>query len=135
MRSIKYLVVHCSATSSKATVEAIKSYWKNTLGWKNVGYHKIIEADGNIVTLAPDEMITNGVKGFNTNCLHVCYIGGVKNGKGFDTRTDAQKESLIKVLKQWKENHPSAIIQGHKDFPRVAKECPSFNAKDEYSDL
>ena len=135
MRTINYLVVHCSATPQSTSVDSIKNHWKNTLGWKNVGYHKIIEANGNIVTLADDQFITNGVKGHNTTCLHVCYIGGVKNGKGFDTRTDAQKQSLISVLKEWKSKYPKAIIQGHKDFKGVKKECPSFDAKTEYKNL
>jgi N-acetylmuramoyl-L-alanine amidase len=30
---------------------------------------------------------------------------------------------------------PNAIIQGHKDFPNVAKACPSFDAKAEYKNI
>jgi N-acetylmuramoyl-L-alanine amidase len=100
-----------------------------------MGYHKIIEANGTIHTLAEDAFITNGVKGHNTSTLHVCYIGGVRNGKAADTRTDAQKASLLHVLKEWRAKYPNAKIQGHRDFPGVKKECPSFNAINEYKDI
>jgi len=52
-----------------------------------------------------------------------------------DTRTPAQKEALIKLLKELKTLYPQAEILGHRDFPDVAKACPCFNAKDEYKTL
>lgn len=133
MRNIKYLVVHCTATPQLAKVESIINYWKNNLGWKSPGYHALIEPNGNINRLQKDELPTNGVAGYNSVSLHVSYIGGVdEKGKGLDNRTEAQKESILSVLKEWRQKYPKAVIQGHKDFPGVKKECPSFNAKDEY---
>ena len=46
-----------------------------------------------------------------------------------------QKAALIDVLCNWKGQHPGAIIQGHRDFPGVAKACPSFDARAEYAGL
>ena len=136
MRKIVFLVVHCTATAKSATVSSNKKYWKENLGWKSVGYHIIIEPDGTINRLAEDSKITNGVKGFNSTSLHVSYIGGVdRDGKAQDTRTEEQKESLLKVLKEWKKMYPDAVIQGHRDFVNVSKKCPSFNAKKEYEAL
>ena len=76
MRTITHLVVHCTATPKNTTIASIRRYWKEALGWKSVGYHKIIEANGNIVTLATDDKVTNGVQGRNATSLHVSYIGG-----------------------------------------------------------
>lgn len=136
MRKINYLVVHCTATGQSATVAAIVNFWQRVKGWKSPGYHIIIKPDGTPVRLAKDEAITNGVAGYNSQCLHVCYIGGVDaSGKPLDNRTDAQKETLRKVLSDWKKQYPSATIQGHKDFPKVSKACPSFEAKLEYKNL
>jgi N-acetylmuramoyl-L-alanine amidase len=129
MRDIKYLVVHCSATDQSATVEAIKDYWKNTLGWKNPGYHVIIKPDGDSVELLSPDKIANGVRGENRQCMHVCYIGG----KNYDDRTTEQKNKLIAQLSNWKAIWPEATIQGHRDFHNVAKACPQFDAKTEYS--
>ena len=136
MRKIDYIVIHCTATQPTAKKESILNYWKNTLKWKTVGYHRLIDANGVIHELAKYEQVTNGVKGYNSNSIHFSYIGGVdeyNNPK--DTRTLKQKESLLYLIKQAKQQFPDAIVQGHKDFKGVAKACPSFNAKKEYENI
>jgi N-acetylmuramoyl-L-alanine amidase len=136
MRTITHIVVHCSATGQDAKVEAIQRYWKQNLGWKSPGYHYIIEADGKETQLLTIAQPSNGVKGWNKSIINVCYIGGVnKLGKAADNRTDAQKRQLMTRLKALKTMFPNAIIQGHKDFPNVAKACPSFDAKSEYKNI
>ena len=73
----------------------------------------------------------------------------MENGKlkGVDNRTDAQKASLISLLKELKGRYPKAVIQGHRDFSpdtngngiidpwERIKECPCFDAKIEYKDI
>lgn len=136
MRPIKYIAVHCTATPQTTTVESIKQYWKTQLGWKMPGYHFIVKADGQVVNLLPIEQVSNGVKGFNSVTINVCYIGGIDNNKkSTDNRTPQQKQSLLKILKELKQKFPKAIIQGHSQFPNVNKACPCFDAKKEYKDL
>jgi N-acetylmuramoyl-L-alanine amidase len=66
----------------------------------------------------------------------VCYIGGVdEHGIPKDTRTNAQKKSLLEILTKLKKMFPTAVIQGHRNFPNVQKACPSFDARTEYSTL
>lgn len=133
MRDIKYIVIHCTATQPNTKKEAILNYWKNTLKWKTVGYHRLIDANGVIHELANYEQITNGVKGYNSESIHFSYIGGIdESGRQKDTRTIKQKESLLYLIKQAKKQFPNAIVQGHKDFKGVVKACPSFEAKNEY---
>jgi N-acetylmuramoyl-L-alanine amidase len=62
---------------------------------------------------------------------HVEYVD--KKNKAKDTRTDAQKESLVNLLKQLRKLYPKAKIYGHRDFAK--KDCPSFNAKEEYKNI
>jgi N-acetylmuramoyl-L-alanine amidase len=136
MRTIKYLVVHCTATPQTTNVESIQRHWRERLGWKASGYHKIVKANGEVITLATDEQVCNGVAGFNSVSLHVSYIGGIDSrGNPLDNRTQGQKDAISQVLHAWKQKYPSAIIQGHRDFPKVNKACPSFNAKAEYSHI
>jgi N-acetylmuramoyl-L-alanine amidase len=137
MRRITHLVVHCTATPQSTTIESILRYWRQVLGWKAVGYHIIIPPSGVPVRLAPDTAVTNGVRNHNIGSLHVSYIGGVgPDGKApMDNRTPEQKAALLDVLCNWKGQHPGAIIQGHRDFPGVAKACPSFDARGEYAGL
>lgn len=71
------------------------------------------------------------MKGYNANSIHISYIGGVDaNGKAVDNRTEAQKRTQIRLLKRLKKQFPTAIILGHRDFPGVIKECPSFDVKE-----
>lgn len=130
------MVVHCTATQPSAKIEDIKAYWKNSLKWKNPGYHYIIKAEGEIVALLPIDQISNGVAGYNSVSINISYIGGIdKQGKPKDTRTPEQKASILKLLRDLRVMFPNAKIQGHRDFPKVAKACPSFDAKKEYSIL
>jgi len=136
MRNITHIAVHCTATGQDAKIESIKKYWKEKLGWKQVGYHYIIEADGKETQLLTIAQPSNGVKGMNHSIINVCYIGGVdKLGKPIDNRTAAQKRQLMTRLKALKTMFPNAVIQGHRDFPNVAKACPCFDAKKEYANL
>jgi len=131
-------VVHCTSSPQNTTVASIQNYWKNTLKWRNPGYHIIIDAAGKEHRLAPDSSVTNGVAGHNSNSLHVSYIGGVDGKRAVDNRTPQQKESLLKRVTEWKKLYPSAKIQGHRDFLKKGvnwKDCPSFDAKVEYKNV
>jgi N-acetylmuramoyl-L-alanine amidase len=55
--------------------------------------------------------------------------------KTSESRTAKQKESLLYLIKQAKEQFPNAIIQVHRDFKGVVKACPSFDAKNEYKNI
>ena len=134
MRNIKYIVIHATATPQDAKISSIVNYWKNVLNWKNPGYHYIIDRFGNVVNLLPIELVSNGVQGYNSQTINISYVGGIdKSGKPKDTRTEAQKQSILKLLKELRVKFPKAKIQGHRDFPNVKKACPSFDAKREYS--
>lgn len=155
---IKYIVIHCSAGFGE--LESIQNHWK-TLGWKSPGYHRLINRDGIVYNLASFDSVTNGVKGYNSNSIHICYIGGVeasgKDSKGNviykakDTRTEAQSikiiECILEALNWLKANGNNLTeikILGHRDFsPDIngnglieswerIKECPSFDAIKEY---
>ena len=128
MRKINYIVCHCTATDQDATVKTIKNFWKNNLGWKNPGYHFIIEKNGIIHNLQPIDKLSNGVRGYNANSIHVAYIGG----KLIDDRTPQQKASMRSVVKVMQSMFPDAKVQGHRDFPNVSKSCPRFDAKNEF---
>lgn len=134
---LKFLYIHCSATHGGLNVKAetIRDYHMNTLGWSRLGYRSVIELDGKIVKLVDannDDIVQNseitfGVKGMNRWSHHICYVGGVspKTGNAKDTRTDAQKESMEKIVKYYLEHITDDImILGHNQEAR--KSCPSF---------
>lgn len=134
MRTIHYIVVHCTATSPSASVASILTYWRTPPpkgnGWKMPGYHYLIEASGKTNRLLSEDQVSNGVKGYNAHSVHLSYIGGI-DGKGQpkDTRTLEQQAVILGLLRQLKAKYPNARIQGHRDFPGVAKACPSFDVR------
>jgi len=136
MRKVKNIVIHCTATPQSAKPQSIINYWKNNLGWKSPGYHRLIEADGTINELSSFENPTNGVAGHNSDSIHISYIGGVdvKNNP-VDNRTAEQKCAILHCISEARKLYPNAKILGHRDFPKVAKACPSFDAVNEYKNL
>lgn len=137
MRKIDYIVVHSSASPEgrEDTVEDIHR-WHKARGFKDIGYHFIIELDGIVFEGRPISQQGAHVKGFNKNSIGVCYIGGTSNDrdrKPKDTRTPEQKPSLRKLLSDLKDMFPNAKIVGHRDLTATA--CPSFDARAEYSDI
>jgi N-acetylmuramoyl-L-alanine amidase len=130
MRNIKYIVVHCTATPQNTTIDSILRFWKDVRKWHAPGYHYVVKPDGEIVQLLDEKLISNGAFGHNPECVHIAYIGGIdKDGKPLDNRTDRQRHSLFDKLVELSERYPQARILGHRDFPNVAKACPSFDVK------
>ena len=134
MREIKYIVCHCTATPQTTTVKSIQNHWKNNLGWKSPGYHRLIDASGKIHVLSNYALPTNGAAGFNAVSIHVSYIGGVDGKKPIDNRTPEQKATMLQLLTELKAQFPNAKILGHRDLG-AKKACPSFDAIAEYKNL
>lgn len=147
MREIKYIAVHCTASSQTMTVKGLEMEFKRK-GWKNPGYHYVVSTDGVVHQMLEEAKVSNGVKGYNSVSVNVAYIGGIDaQGKAVDNRTAAQKKSLRLLLKMLRGRYPKAVIQGHRDFsPDVngdgkisknewIKACPCFEAKEEYKDI
>jgi len=134
MRDIDYIAIHCSATPSKMDigVEKIRE-WHKQRGFNDVGYHYIVRRDGSIELGRNIKKIGAHVKGYNSNSIGICYVGGVDvNNNPEDNRTDAQKATLIMLLDMLQIFFPLAKIQGHRDFKGVTKACPCFDVKNEY---
>jgi N-acetylmuramoyl-L-alanine amidase len=134
-RKITEIIIHCTATKEGTpyTVEMIRRQHQ-AQGWSDIGYHYVIYADGSLHAGRPLNTIGAHCKGHNSNSIGICYVGGCdKDMKPKDTRTDAQKETLLRLIRSIKALHPTCTIHGHNEF--AAKACPSFNVKEEYKDL
>jgi hypothetical protein len=81
----------------------------------------------------PDNVRGAHVGKRNTGNIGVCYVGGVdKNNKvPKDTRTEAQKVTLRKIVDLYRAKYPGLKVLGHRDWPGVAKACPSFDVATE----
>lgn len=144
MRPIERIFIHCTASPQTATVQDILGEFR-AKGWKYPGYHYVIAPDGQITCLLDENLVSNGVEGYNKTSVNIAYIGGIDHsGKSVDNRTQAQKDKLVWLLKELRKRYPKAEILGHRDispdtnnngivdpWERI-KDCPCFNAKEEY---
>ena len=138
MRTITLIVVHCSAvrpdqTSSVAQINT----WHRQRGFHlGVGYHYVIRRDGTIEPGRPEWMIGAHCKNHNAHSIGICYEGGYDaRGQPADTRTEAQKAAMIKLLEELHGRYPRAFILGHRDL-NPGKDCPCIpNVAHEYASL
>lgn len=135
-RTIDEIIVHCSATpeGKDYTVEDIRRSHL-ARGFSDIGYHYVIYRDGSIHQGREESKIGAHCTGHNSHSIGICYIGGctVDGKTPKDTRTIAQKTSLLSLLRELKKKYPKASIHSHKDFANKA--CPSFDATKEYSSI
>ena len=137
MRKITKIIVHCTATPEGRDVktETIRKWHINDNKWKDIGYHYIIELDGNKGKGRDESIAGAHIKGYNSDSIGISYVGGCDSKmKPKDTRTDAQKATLETLLRELKDKYPQAVIYGHNDFDK-GKACPSFNTKKEYEHI
>lgn len=133
MRKIDKIFIHCSATPEGRDIkmETIKSWHVKGRGWRNIGYHFVIELDGTWKVGRPMEQMGAGVKGHNEHSIHVCYVGGLDKSKNpKDTRTQAQRETLNTIIGGLLKEYPDASVHGHNEFSNKA--CPSFDVQKEF---
>lgn len=127
---VKFLTIHCAATPEgrHVTHEQITQWDKAKFG--QTSYHWVIELDGSMHRTLRDDQKGAHVGKANTGNIGICYIGGVsKSMDPKDTRTDAQKKSLLTLIRTYKERYPGIIIRGHRDWPGTKKACPSFDVQ------
>lgn len=137
MRQINYIIIHCSATKAGQDFHAkdIKK-WHLQRGFSDIGYHQVIDLDGTVENGRSIAIAGAHCAGYNANSIGICYVGGLDAyGKPADTRTEAQKKSLLKLIKSYKSRFPDAKVVGHRDMPNVHKACPCFDAKKEYENI
>lgn len=155
-RRIDYIAVHCTASreGQAMTVQQIRADHKRQ-GWADIGYHYVVTLDGEVHLGRDVDIAGAHVSGYNSNSIGVVYVGGLENDprkkysdlKAKDTRTNAQKASLMSLLMELRRLYPDAKIQGHRDFSpdknhngtiepsEWIKECPSFDAKLAYRNI
>lgn len=135
-RNITEIIVHCTATpeGKDYSIQSIRECHLSR-GFSDIGYHYVISRDGTVMKGRDEGKIGAHCSGHNSCSIGVCYVGGLmKDGKTpKDTRTEAQKESLLKLLSELKKKYPKAKIYGHRDFANKA--CPCFDATNEYKNI
>lgn len=145
------IIVHCSATPEGRdySISTIRK-WHLARKFEDIGYHYVIYRNGEICVGRDERMIGAHCTGHNSYSIGICYIGGLASDSKTpkDTRTPEQKAALVKLIKSLKAKYPTITeVLGHRDTYEDknhngkvdpwewGKDCPSFDAKEEYKNL
>lgn len=150
---IDSIVIHCSATPEGKDIKA-KDIEKEHIkrGFKRIGYNYVIDLDGTVevgrpLTMDGAHCNTAGLSGvaYNKHSIGICYVGGLdKNGKPKDTRTDAQKAAMHKLVWELFDKYDIMDVLGHRDASpdldgdgevepsEYIKSCPCFDVRAEF---
>ena len=143
MRPINLIVIHCSASPPAAAAGLTAAHidrMHRERGFARIGYHYFIRVDGRVEQGRQEADIGAHVSGFNSSSIGVCYAGGLgSDNKPSDTRTAAQRQALVNLVRELKGRYPNARICGHRDLSpdtnkngkvdqsEWLKACPSFD--------
>lgn len=137
MRPVNEIIIHCTATrpewwSSRTLAQKIaevRLWHTRDRGWRDIGYHYLIDRDGKTLPGRPVEQVGAHVLGRNTGTIGVALFGGHGSattdpfGKNF---TPEQETALIDLIVDLRRRFPTIKqISGHNQF--AAKACPGFD--------
>lgn len=111
--------------------EDVIRQWHVEKGWIDVGYNVVIPRNGMVQIGRPLDARGAHVAGYNARALGICLVGGLdEDGEPEANYTQAQYDALEATIHFLRKYAPLAKIQGHRDFPNVAKACPCFDVRD-----
>ena len=121
MRKINTIVIHHS--QNRISFNDIKNLHVNEYNWNDIGYHFVIDEQGNILNGRDLDKIGAHVYGYNDDSIGICLIGN------FDLTfpNTLQLSSLFKLIYELKIKYGIREIKGHNEFPNVEKTCPGKN--------
>lgn len=138
MRPINEIIIHCTATRpewfERATtaqkVAEIRRWHKQDRGWKDIGYHYLIDRDGTVAVGRPVEQVGAHVAGHNTGTIGISLFGGhgsAETDAFEDNFTPAQDKALRELIADLRDGYPTIkTVSGHNWY--AAKACPGFDA-------
>lgn len=94
---VKKLVVHHSASAKATTKKSDIDKWHKQRGFSQIGYHKVVENDGKVVSGRSETTQDAHAKGTNHNSLGVCVVGNFEN----ESPSDVQIKNVVNVLIEW----------------------------------
>ena len=129
MLPLKWLTIHCAATPEGRNVrpETVEQWDIAKFGVKS--YHWIVDINGKAHRSLADDQMGAHVGKHNSGNIGICYVGGcdINMKRAKDTRTPLQRQTLLALVRGYKVEYPGIVIRGHRDWPGVKKDCPSFD--------
>lgn len=126
MRKIDKIIVHCTATPLDTSFASIKAYHVRDLGYKDIGYHYLINKLGVVLPGRPLEDIGAHCRGYNECSIGIALIGGQYR---FDF-TFQQIVSLRNLVRKLCKDYNLSFdnVLPHYKFASY-KSCPQFDVQ------
>ncbi len=121
-RNWTHIIVHHTGAEEKDT-EQVRRYHLS-LGWRDIGYHYVIERDGRVVPGRSLDLPGAHCKaaGMNFKGIGVAVLGNLNNHPPLPLQEGAL-ENLVRSLQQ-RFGIPAANMLGHREVPGAATDCP-----------
>ena len=134
---VQGIIVHCTDTPAdwrldqptSAKVAEVRRWHIEERGWKDIGYHWLIDRDGTIAPGRAETAIGAHVAGHNAGTIGISLFGGKGSGihDGFYRHyTSAQDLALRKLIAAIRLCGGEPMwVNGHNQFDK-GKACPGF---------
>lgn len=129
------IILHCADTRPEwmvgrplaEKVAEIRRWHVQERGWRDIGYHWVIDRDGAIAPGRPETKIGAHVEGHNRGTIGICLLGGY-GAKADDpfvrNFTAAQSAAVKRLIGETKGRTAISKVSGHNDY--ATKACPGF---------
>ena len=129
------IILHCADTrpdwmagrSLAEKVAEIRRWHVEQRGWRDIGYHWVIDRDGAVSPGRRDTEIGAHVEGHNRGTIAICLLGGFGSSANdlFEKHfTDAQAAAVKRLIGEIQGRTAIRKVRGHNDY--AAKACPGF---------
>lgn len=108
-------------------IDEVRAWHTRDRGWRDIGYHFLIDRNGKVGTGRPLEQIGAHVRGRNSGSIGIALFGGhgsAKTDKFEDNFTPEQDAALRQLLAELKNRFSISKVSGHNEY--AAKACPGF---------
>ena len=132
------VILHCADTRPdwmngrplSEKVAEIRRWHVQQRGWRDIGYHWVIDRDGKVASGRREAEIGAHVEGHNRGTIGICLLGGF--GASADDPfaknfTAAQAAAAKRLIAEIKGRTVILKVSGHNDY--AAKECPGFKVR------
>lgn len=133
-RYINDIIIHSTRTLPDPTIDAeALTGWDRERGRRGCSYHYIVKVDGTVERGRAISQPGAHCHGHNAHSIGIVYVGGAaEDGSGADTRTRAQKESLLQLTARLVKMY-RCQVHGSDEYQNQNE--PGFDVQSEYGSL
>lgn len=118
--AIEHIVIHHSAIPPTVGAQRIAEYHVNNLEWPGIGYHFVIDDQGEIYRTNALETISYHAGHTNSSGIGVCFLGNFTDAVPTPVQLESGGKLVAWLVQELKLTNNE--IQGHKEFMNT--QCP-----------